>query len=267
MAFSTFSGKHFKYHWFFFFKHFWKKNTHIILISNNVSFLKLIASLSYWRWKTCHCRANQSNITAGISNVPKIDTIKVLLYIHWISCTANSKKTLFLIFIVGEQLVYKCQTKDFTANAWACQRFKSAQSRFVSSKTFWFFFINFILAYILITKYSFGITIKHTLDTNTGNDTHSKKSNSPYSTAANAATTQPLNDRGTENTNPNMLCNENERLLMLQRFASNNYCSSDESDDSFGTENKRSNQWSDPIQRIDSMGHSFYYINFHSYSF
>lgn len=59
---------------------------------------------------------------------------------------------------------------------------------------------------------------------------------------ANAAATQSLNDRGTENTNPNMLCSDNERLLMLQRFASNNYCSSDDSDDSFGTENKQSNQ-------------------------
>lgn len=83
---------------------------------------------------------------------------------------------------------------------------------------------------------------KKKTEANTGNETHSKKSNSPYSTGANAATTQSINDRGTENTNPNMLCSDNERLLMLQRFASNNYCSSDESDDSFGTENKQSNQ-------------------------
>lgn len=83
---------------------------------------------------------------------------------------------------------------------------------------------------------------QHNPETNTGNEAHSKKSNSPYSTVANAAATQSLNDRGTENTNPNMLCSDNERLLMLQRFASNNYCSSDESDDSFGTENKQSNQ-------------------------
>lgn len=78
-------------------------------------------------------------------------------------------------------------------------------------------------------------------DANTGNETHTKKSTSPYSTGANTTTTtttQSINDRGTENTNPNMLCTDNERLLMLQRFASNNYCSSDESEDSFGTENK-----------------------------
>lgn len=81
---------------------------------------------------------------------------------------------------------------------------------------------------------------------NPGNDTQ-KKSTSPYSTTPNTATTQSLNDRGTENTNPNMLCTDNERLLMLQRFASNNYCSSDESEDSFGTENKQ-NQWSGQTQ-------------------
>lgn len=138
-------------------------------------------------------------------------------------------------------MVYKCQTKDSTANARTCQRFKSTQSRFVGAK--FPIFTSNISYFMLITKILFeSIFSKKTLDASTGNETHSKKSNSPYSTAANAATAQPLNDRGTENTNPNMLCSENERLLMLQRFASNNYCSSDESDDSFGTENKQSNQ-------------------------
>lgn len=133
-------------------------------------------------------------------------------------------------------MVYKCQTKDSTANARTCQRFKSTQSRFVGAKVLVY---NHRHNEIFIQN---NIFKKKTLDASAGNETHSKKSNSPYSTAGNAATTQPLNDRGTENTNPNMLCSENERLLMLQRFASNNYCSSDESDDSFGTENKQSNQ-------------------------
>ncbi|XP_055322412.1 homeobox protein PKNOX1-like isoform X1 [Sitodiplosis mosellana] len=80
---------------------------------------------------------------------------------------------------------------------------------------------------------------QHNPEANSGNETQ-KKSTSPYSSAANnTTTTQSLNDRGTENTNPNMLCTDNERLLMLQRFASNNYCSSDESEDSFGTESKQ----------------------------
>lgn len=75
-------------------------------------------------------------------------------------------------------------------------------------------------------------------EANSGNETH-KKSISPYSTTPNTTTTQAVNYRGTENTNPNMLCTDNDRLLMLQRFASNNYCSSDESEDSFGAENKQ----------------------------
>lgn len=77
-------------------------------------------------------------------------------------------------------------------------------------------------------------------EANAGNETQThKKSISPFSTAPNTTTTQPVNFRGTENTNPNMLCTDNDRLLMLQRFASNNYCSSDESEDSFGTEGKQ----------------------------
>lgn len=77
-----------------------------------------------------------------------------------------------------------------------------------------------------------------------------KKSTSPISrsiwnetvmstTAATATLNHPLNDPGAENTNPNMICSDNERLLMLQRFASNNYCSSDESEDSLTTENNQ----------------------------
>lgn len=109
------------------------------------------------------------------------------------------------------------------------------------------------------------------IEANAGNETQ-KKSTSPYSSAANNTTTaQSLNDRGTENTNPNMLCTDNERLLMLQRFASNNYCSSDESEDSFGTESKQ-NQWSGQKQwtkkrRITFNTFSFLVLGFHSILF
>lgn len=59
------------------------------------------------------------------------------------------------------------------------------------------------------------------------------------STITSSTTTTESTLHRSENTNPNMLDNDNERLLMLQRFASNNYCSSDESEDSFGTDNKQ----------------------------
>lgn len=93
------------------------------------------------------------------------------------------------------------------------------------------------------------------------NETSNKKSTSPFmknawndTTNASDTTSIPIplqttnstmqstfNEPTTENTNPNALCTDNERLLMLQRFATNNYCSSDDSEDSYGTESKGTN--------------------------
>lgn len=65
--------------------------------------------------------------------------------------------------------------------------------------------------------------------------------NDPVSMATSAPTTanDPMPLQRNENTNPNIHGADNERLLMLQRFASNNYCSSDESEDSYGADSKQ----------------------------
>lgn len=70
------------------------------------------------------------------------------------------------------------------------------------------------------------------------NDTTNAGEPVPMATATSVtATDSPL--QRNENTNPNIHGADNERLLMLQRFASNNYCSSDESEDSFDGDNKQ----------------------------
>lgn len=87
---------------------------------------------------------------------------------------------------------------------------------------------------------------QHNPDVTTATDQY-KKSTSPFSKSLWSDTTnqsEALNTSSTtavdtalqhnENTNPNIHgSTDNERLLLLQRFATNNYCSSDESEDSY----------------------------------
>lgn len=83
-----------------------------------------------------------------------------------------------------------------------------------------------------------------------------KKSTSPFSKSLWSDTTSPTEAvsmtasaaapaeaplQRNENTNPNIHGTDNERLLLLQRFASNNYCSSDESEDSYGGDGNQKN--------------------------
>lgn len=100
---------------------------------------------------------------------------------------------------------------------------------------------------------------QHNPDVTTATEPY-KKSTSPFSkslwgdttnqteavsmTASSAAVADTPLQRN-ENTNPNIHGTDNERLLLLQRFASNNYCSSDESEDSYGGDSNKQN-WSVP---------------------